>query len=301
MFIRCPSRLISFDPTAEESCETAIMNALVLDSANTEALQTLASLRISQSRKPEACEILEGLHRRYDAAIRQYTARTLQDDLRCTDEDLEHVHNLPTPEHCVGLVKLLLECASESERQQFAVYSEALLQFVLQFDDENPEVWYLLGMSNKSRAAPDVDAAVEAFTQCKALLEPLLKQLKLQRGAAAAAVVAEGDECELTSIETLLCAVQAAEADLVARHGEDCVQAASSSSAASEAMMHCDEEEAIAEAVAVATGAPPAAFQFSAAAFAARGHLWGPEEEEEEDDWSTDEDEDEDEDAMATT
>lgn len=281
----------SFDPTAEESCETAIMNALVLDSTNAEALQTLASIRISQCRKPEACDILEGLHRRYDAAIRQYTARTLQDDLRCTDEDLEHINNLPTPEHCVALVKLLLECAPE--RRSFASYSEGLLKFVLQFDDENPEVWYLLGMSNKSMETPDVEAAIESFAQCRVLLEPLLKQLRLQRQHQPAAPALGGaEECEQTSIETLLCAVEAAEADLVATHGEARVQAAST--AATEAMQanEADDsamEEVVAAAVAATGAQPAAAFQFTAAAFAARGpQLWGPEEE---DEWSTDDEE----------
>ena len=56
MFI---DRLSSFDPAAESNCEELLKSALQVDPENTEALQALASVRMSQQRPDEAKEILE--------------------------------------------------------------------------------------------------------------------------------------------------------------------------------------------------------------------------------------------------
>lgn len=53
------SVLSSFDPAAESNCEELLKSALQVDPENTEALQTLASVRMSQQRPDEAKEILE--------------------------------------------------------------------------------------------------------------------------------------------------------------------------------------------------------------------------------------------------
>jgi hypothetical protein len=49
----------SFDPAAETTCERLIGLALETDENNVEALQTLASVRLSQQRPDEAKEYLE--------------------------------------------------------------------------------------------------------------------------------------------------------------------------------------------------------------------------------------------------
>lgn len=53
------NRLSSFDPAAESNCEELLKSALQVDPENTEALQTLASVRMSQQRPDEAKELLE--------------------------------------------------------------------------------------------------------------------------------------------------------------------------------------------------------------------------------------------------
>ena len=50
--------LSSFDPAAESNCEELLKSALQVDPENTEALQTLASVRMSQQRPEEAKGIL---------------------------------------------------------------------------------------------------------------------------------------------------------------------------------------------------------------------------------------------------
>ena len=49
----------SFDPTAEKTCEDLLNMALQTDPNNTEALQALASVRLSQQRPDEAKQCLE--------------------------------------------------------------------------------------------------------------------------------------------------------------------------------------------------------------------------------------------------
>jgi cytochrome c-type biogenesis protein CcmH/NrfG len=49
----------SFDPEAENTCERLIKLALEVDENNVEALQTLASVRLSQQKPDEARKFLE--------------------------------------------------------------------------------------------------------------------------------------------------------------------------------------------------------------------------------------------------
>jgi thioredoxin-like negative regulator of GroEL len=53
------SNISSFDPAAESNCEELLKTALQVDPENAEALQMLASVRMSQQRPDEAKEILE--------------------------------------------------------------------------------------------------------------------------------------------------------------------------------------------------------------------------------------------------
>jgi cytochrome c-type biogenesis protein CcmH/NrfG len=57
--LRHVSNFSSFDPAAESSCEDILKTALQVYPENTEALQALASVRMSQQRPDEAKEILE--------------------------------------------------------------------------------------------------------------------------------------------------------------------------------------------------------------------------------------------------
>jgi hypothetical protein len=57
VFLICNS--CSFDPAAETTCERLISLALETDENNVEALQTLASVRLSQQRPDEARQYLE--------------------------------------------------------------------------------------------------------------------------------------------------------------------------------------------------------------------------------------------------
>ncbi|KAG5643011.1 hypothetical protein DXG03_001749 [Asterophora parasitica] len=114
-----PSYDLCFEPDAEKTCENLIAHALQIDPGNAEALQTLASVRMSQQRPDDAKECLE-------------KAWSAWKDLDLDDPKLP-----PIPTR-LALVKLFLE---------LALYTPALLVLhgVMASDDQEVEAWYLEG------------------------------------------------------------------------------------------------------------------------------------------------------------
>ncbi|KII90009.1 hypothetical protein PLICRDRAFT_108697 [Plicaturopsis crispa FD-325 SS-3] len=114
-----PSYDLCFDPAAEKTCEDLLNLALQTDPGNAEALQTLASVRMSQSRPDDAKKCLE-------------QAWTAWKDLDLDDS------RLPPIATRLALVKLFLE---------LALFTPALLVLhgVMAADDQEVEAWYLEG------------------------------------------------------------------------------------------------------------------------------------------------------------
>ena len=109
----------SFDPSAEKNCEELLNQALQLSPKNPEALQSLASVRLSQSRPDEA----------KDALSLSYIAWK---DLDPSDSS---VPPIPTR---LALAKLFIEVG---------MFRDALgvLNGVMANDDQEVEAWYLEG------------------------------------------------------------------------------------------------------------------------------------------------------------
>ncbi|KAI0001420.1 hypothetical protein BJV74DRAFT_818500 [Russula compacta] len=114
-----PAYDLCFDPAAESNCEELLKSALQIDPENTEALQTLASVRMSQQRPDEAKEILE-------------KAWSSWKDLDADDPQLPPIASR------LNLTKLFLE---------LSLFTPALmvLQGIMASDDEEVEAWYLEG------------------------------------------------------------------------------------------------------------------------------------------------------------
>ncbi|KAJ7593135.1 hypothetical protein C8J56DRAFT_1162084 [Mycena floridula] len=114
-----PSYDLCFEPEAEQKCEELLNQALQLDPGNAEALQTLASVRMSQQRQDDAKECLE----------KSWTA--------WKDLELDDPKVPPIPTR-LALVKLFLE---------LSLFTPALLVLhgVMSSDDEEVEAWYLEG------------------------------------------------------------------------------------------------------------------------------------------------------------
>ncbi|KAJ3714273.1 hypothetical protein C8R42DRAFT_683598 [Lentinula raphanica] len=114
-----PSYDLCFEPQAEKTCEELLETALKVDPNNAEALQSLASVRMSQQRPEDAKVCLE------------------QSWSSWKDLDLDDPKVPPIPAR-LGLVKLFLE---------LSLYTPALLVLhgVMTADDEEVEAWYLEG------------------------------------------------------------------------------------------------------------------------------------------------------------
>ncbi|KDR76250.1 hypothetical protein GALMADRAFT_210892 [Galerina marginata CBS 339.88] len=114
-----PSYDLCDAPEAEKTCEDLLMLALQTDPGNPEALQTLASVRMSQQRPEDAKQCVE----------QAWSA------LKDLDPDDPKLPPIPTR---LALVKLFLE---------LSLYTPALLVLhgIMSSDDQDVEAWYLEG------------------------------------------------------------------------------------------------------------------------------------------------------------
>ena len=119
----------SVDPAASSTCDSLLSHALQIDPQNLEALQTLASVRLSQEKPDEAL-----------VALRTFPPPPAQDSAESTDlrsHALLLLDALPIQTR-IARAKLLLECSAYPD-------ALALLEGVLATDDTNIEGWYLMG------------------------------------------------------------------------------------------------------------------------------------------------------------
>lgn len=110
---------LCMNDNAEESCEKYVTNALLADDKSSEALQTLASMRLSQTRIEEAKKALSD-------SISIWQDQTLGDI------------GFPSYSSRVSLVRLLLECEMTEDAM-------LVLQQLEREDDQAVELWYLYG------------------------------------------------------------------------------------------------------------------------------------------------------------
>ncbi|KAL8864439.1 MAG: hypothetical protein Q9174_007355, partial [Haloplaca sp. 1 TL-2023] len=110
---------LSWEPDAETRCESLITEAILICPESPEALQTLASVRISQTKVDEA---------------RKALAQSIEmwKDLAAGDDG---VPDFPTR---ISLVRLLMEVEMEEEAME-------VLDRLIEEDDSSVETWYLGG------------------------------------------------------------------------------------------------------------------------------------------------------------
>lgn len=134
---------------AESRCENYFMEAMKYDIGLPEPIQALANLRLTQQRKDEAVPLLEETYRRLNE--------------NCNE------NSMPTLEFRIFTGKLLIEVEKYEEASD-------VLEGVMQEDDENAELWFLVGTCY--RAMDDVNNALEFFEKCGEMLKKLKKQLR---------------------------------------------------------------------------------------------------------------------------
>ncbi|KAI9566812.1 hypothetical protein HD554DRAFT_2205794 [Boletus coccyginus] len=126
-----PEYDLCVDPAASSTCDSLLSYALQIDPQNLEALQMLASVRISQEKPDEAL-----------LALRTFPPLPAHDADAATPADPRSharllLDALPIQTR-IARAKLLLECDAYSD-------ALSLLEDILATDDINIEGWYLMG------------------------------------------------------------------------------------------------------------------------------------------------------------
>ncbi|CEG44895.1 Tetratricopeptide TPR1 [Plasmopara halstedii] len=140
---------LCYDEEAEGRCEKSFEEAMKYDVGLPEPTQALANLRLVQQNKEGADSLLNETYRRLNE--------------NCDDE------SMPSLDFRTATGKMLIEV----ER-----YEEAcdVLEGVMQEDDENAELWFLVGTCY--RAMDDLPNALEFFEKCQQMLNNLKKELR---------------------------------------------------------------------------------------------------------------------------
>lgn len=128
-----------FDPNAESECGNALQEALKLDPNNVEALQTMASYKISQQNPEEALKFLKQSYEGW--------------------RDIDPI-DFPEFEFRVQTAKLFMEL------DDFKLAAD-ILESLLNEDDEISELWYLLGFAE---ATIDPEHSLECLQKSRELL-----------------------------------------------------------------------------------------------------------------------------------
>eukprot|EP01038_Epipyxis_sp_PR26KG_P010802 gene10802-14501_t len=140
---------------AESNCEEAVMMALAADSESLDGLQTLANLRISQNRKPEASILLKTVYGRVSQILSVVSSRTIVQEFTDNDVEPEEMNDIPETEFCIATVKLLIECSSL--QPEFTTNAMELIEYLLKIDDDNIELWYLMGVAALNSNSQDAE------------------------------------------------------------------------------------------------------------------------------------------------
>jgi tetratricopeptide (TPR) repeat protein len=167
---------LCYDDGAEQQCENLINEALTYDPNSLDAQNAQASLRISQSRIYEACDIIEKVFSVIKAQREAVAQITIVDDLQAGID----TSDVPIPELCIASAKILLECATA--RPQLAGCASELIVSLLEDDHDNVELWYLAGIAEMGNEADpstcDLEEASYYFNQAKTMIDEMRDQYK---------------------------------------------------------------------------------------------------------------------------
>lgn len=138
---------LCFEEGAETSCQEALDHALQNDvSQSHEPVQCMASLRLSQNRHAEAVSMILVAYERISSVQEEIDGEMRQTTCR-----------------------LLLECAPYEP--QCADAALDLLSKLMLEDDENMELWFMMGVGFFQQSPPDIDLAKEYLNKAKQMLE----------------------------------------------------------------------------------------------------------------------------------
>lgn len=181
---------LCYEDAAEASCERAIEDAMMVDGDSLDAKQALASFRLSQNRAADAAVIMKEVYSRVITIRKAVRARTVIDEVVGAEASAE-VQDPPEVDFCISTAKYMIECASMD--RQLAEDAMTLLVDLLDDDDENVELWYIMGVAALSLDPPDVGAARHHLEQAKSFMDLAREEMDLAGAAPDAAYFEQYD------------------------------------------------------------------------------------------------------------
>jgi tetratricopeptide (TPR) repeat protein len=174
---------LCFEDDAEAKCEGYVAQALAADPETLDGQHALANLRLSQSRPAEAAEVIGKVYAKVKAARDKVSSRTVIEELMKVDTpaaganggdgDGDDDDDVPEPEFCIATAKYMVECAAAVP--ELAQQAMDLVTDLLHDDDDNIELWYIMGVAALSCRPPDTDAARYHLETAKNMMETLLE------------------------------------------------------------------------------------------------------------------------------
>lgn len=186
---------LCFEENAEQECESFLEKAMLLPDVDGEpvidALQTAASLRLSQTKGLEAVDFIlrafEKIRVGCEALASLVNVRNGPESEQATElVETEAVRNLPGFEFRCQTAKLLIECASilneekpgdprETQCTQAAV---DVLGSLLAENDEVAEIWYLTGDAFAAMNPPNMELAAHYWEATNEMLTSVKESLE---------------------------------------------------------------------------------------------------------------------------
>ena len=159
---------------AESRCEEAVKLALEVDGESLDALQALASIRISQCRPDEAATIILDVYNKIEPKLEYHQNRPILEmaqEAAQSGNVGEDALDIPSHAFCITTGKLLMECSDVSPI--LAQHCVSLMSLLLNQDDEDVEVWLMLGLATTIANPDDKDSAKYYFSNAQ---ENIVKQ-----------------------------------------------------------------------------------------------------------------------------
>lgn len=208
---------LCFADDAEQQCETYLQQALQIASDLPDALQTCASLRLSQRRQADAVEmILKAFESMKEGCQALAKLVGLREDPTAEQRAVELVHvenvqSLPEFEFRCETAKILLECASLEQKPGECIQAAIdVLGSLLAENDEVVEVWALTG--DAFAALMNAELAKHYWERALEMLTTVQKSLEEQQELG---IVDDDDEEELNQeLEEVLCQIEAVKSKL---------------------------------------------------------------------------------------
>lgn len=168
---------LCYEDDAEQQCQAAIQQSLQIKPDCLDAKQALASLRLSQTRMADAVEIMKGVYMIVKEKLTKMNSRTLIENMTAGEgsSDDSEEEALETP-FCIATAKLLIECSAMEA--QLADCAMDVIADLLQQDDENLELWYMMGVASMSLQPPDLESGRFHFERAKEMMDEMKESIE---------------------------------------------------------------------------------------------------------------------------